>query len=136
LAADSNADAALRANALIGLGHMMWFQGNYASMCSPLEESLALGRKIGDLKISGASALKRSFAIEAPPSAWSSLSRSDPSPECGRTYVHSGTPRCFAAFRRGPSLHANASVPPSCLNGGTNLAIRETLASGAAAMRC
>ena len=51
LAADVNADPALRANALIGLGHLMWFQGNYLDMWVPLEESLSLGRQIGDLKI-------------------------------------------------------------------------------------
>lgn len=51
LATGSNAGAALRANALIGVGHMMWFQGNYASMGVPLQESLGLGRTIGDLKI-------------------------------------------------------------------------------------
>ena len=62
LAADSNADPALRANALIGLGHMMWFQGNYANMCVPLEESVAIGRRIGDLKITAFSLFIQALA--------------------------------------------------------------------------
>jgi non-specific serine/threonine protein kinase len=62
LAMDSNADPALRAKALIGLGHMMWFQGNYANMCVPLEESLALGRQIGDLKITAFSLFIQALA--------------------------------------------------------------------------
>ena len=62
LVADSKADLALRANALTGVGHMMWFQGNYASMGIPLEESLALGRKIGDLKITAFSLFIQALA--------------------------------------------------------------------------
>jgi hypothetical protein len=41
---------------------MMWFQGNYANMCVPLEESLALGRKIGDLKITAFSLFIQALA--------------------------------------------------------------------------
>jgi non-specific serine/threonine protein kinase len=62
LAADSNADPALRAHALIGLSHMMWFQGNYANMCVPLEESVAIGRRIGDLKITAFSLFIQALA--------------------------------------------------------------------------
>jgi non-specific serine/threonine protein kinase len=62
LAADSQADPTLRANALIGLGHLMWFQGNYASMGVPLDESLGLGQKIGDLKITAFSLFIQALA--------------------------------------------------------------------------
>src|SRR4030095_3627596 len=51
LAAGSTTAQALRAKALVGLAHMMWFQGDHANMLVQLEESLALGRQINDMRI-------------------------------------------------------------------------------------
>src|SRR5262245_20797360 len=53
---------ALRARALIGLSHMMWFQGNPTGMLDHLEESLALGRQVNDLRIVACSLFLQAFA--------------------------------------------------------------------------
>jgi non-specific serine/threonine protein kinase len=55
-------DPALRARALIGLSHMMWFQGDHAGMLAPLEESLALGRQMNDRRIVAFSLFLQAFA--------------------------------------------------------------------------
>ena len=49
LSASNNAAPALRAKALMGLGTMTFFQGDYARTRAVLEESATLGRTAGDL---------------------------------------------------------------------------------------
>jgi tetratricopeptide (TPR) repeat protein len=49
LSASNNAAPALRAKALMGLGTMTFFQGDYARTLALLEESATLGRTAGDL---------------------------------------------------------------------------------------
>jgi len=62
LALDATNAPGLRAKALVGLAHMMWFQGDHASMLQQLEESLALGRQINDLRIVAFSLFLQAFA--------------------------------------------------------------------------
>ena len=62
LAAGGTEAPALRAKALMGLSHMMWFQSDHASMLVQLEESLALGRQINDLRIVAFSLFLQAFA--------------------------------------------------------------------------
>jgi non-specific serine/threonine protein kinase len=62
LAAGVTNAPALRAKALIGLSHMIWFQRDYASLPAPLEESLAIGRQIEDLRIVAFSLFMQAFA--------------------------------------------------------------------------
>ena len=62
LAAGGTDAPALRAKALMGLSHMMWFQSDHASMLVQLEESLALGRQINDLRIVAFSLFLQAFA--------------------------------------------------------------------------
>ena len=49
LSASSNASPALRAKALMGLGTMTFFQGDFARTRAVLEESATLGRTAGDM---------------------------------------------------------------------------------------
>ena len=53
---------ALKAKALIGLSHMIYFQRDYANLASPLEESLAIGRQINDLRIVAFALFLQAFA--------------------------------------------------------------------------
>jgi non-specific serine/threonine protein kinase len=53
LSAVAGAPDALRAKALMGLGSMTFFQGDFTRACGLLQESAALGRAAGDVSVVG-----------------------------------------------------------------------------------